>query len=35
LFYFIIYYFFFLTLFRLCHYSVGGAWWHLGFYESF
>jgi hypothetical protein len=21
--------------FRLCHYSVGGAWWHLGFYESF
>jgi hypothetical protein len=20
---------------RLCHYSVGGAWWHLGFYESF
>jgi hypothetical protein len=19
----------------LCHYSVGGAWWHLGFYESF
>jgi hypothetical protein len=19
---------------RLCHYSVGGAWWHLGFYES-
>jgi hypothetical protein len=20
---------------RLCHYSVGGAWWHFGFYESF
>jgi hypothetical protein len=20
---------------RLCHYSVGGAWWHLCFYESF
>jgi hypothetical protein len=20
---------------RLCHYSIGGAWWHLGFYESF
>jgi hypothetical protein len=20
---------------RLCHYSVGGAWLHLGFYESF
>jgi hypothetical protein len=20
---------------RLCHYCVGGAWWHLGFYESF
>jgi hypothetical protein len=20
---------------HLCHYSVGGAWWHLGFYESF
>jgi hypothetical protein len=20
---------------RLCHYSVGGSWWHLGFYESF
>jgi hypothetical protein len=19
----------------LCHYSVGGAWWHLGVYESF
>jgi hypothetical protein len=18
---------------RLCHYSVGGAWWHLCFYE--
>jgi hypothetical protein len=25
----------FLFLSRLCHYSVGGAWWHLGFYESF
>jgi hypothetical protein len=24
-----------LSRFRLCHYSVGGAWWHLGFYESF
>jgi hypothetical protein len=26
-----------LLLFRscLCHYSVGGAWWHLCFYESF
>jgi hypothetical protein len=20
---------------RFCHYSVGGAWWHLCFYESF
>jgi hypothetical protein len=20
---------------RLCHYSFGGAWWHLCFYESF
>jgi hypothetical protein len=20
---------------RLCHYIVGGAWWHFGFYESF
>jgi hypothetical protein len=20
---------------RLCHYSVGGAWWHLDFCESF
>jgi hypothetical protein len=20
---------------RLCRYSVGGAWWHLGFYELF
>jgi hypothetical protein len=20
---------------RLCHYSVGGAWWHLCSYESF
>jgi hypothetical protein len=20
---------------RLCHYGVGGAWWHLCFYESF
>jgi hypothetical protein len=20
---------------RFCHHSVGGAWWHLGFYESF
>jgi hypothetical protein len=20
---------------RLCHYSVGGAWWHLCFYKSF
>jgi hypothetical protein len=20
---------------RLCHYSVGGAWWHLSVYESF
>jgi hypothetical protein len=20
---------------RLCHDSVEGAWWHLGFYESF
>jgi hypothetical protein len=20
---------------RLCHYSIGAAWWHLGFYESF
>jgi hypothetical protein len=20
---------------RLCHYSVWGGWWHLGFYESF
>jgi hypothetical protein len=20
---------------RLCHYTVGGAWWHLCFYESF
>jgi len=27
--------FFFLSRSRLCHYSVGGAWWHLGFYESF
>jgi hypothetical protein len=27
----------FILLFRsrLCHYSVGGAWWHLGFCESF
>jgi hypothetical protein len=20
---------------RLCYFSVGGAWWHLCFYESF
>jgi hypothetical protein len=20
---------------RLCHYSIRGAWWYLGFYESF
>jgi hypothetical protein len=25
----------FLSRSRLCHYSVGGAWSHLGFYESF
>jgi hypothetical protein len=24
-----------LLLSRWCHYSVGGAWWRLGFYESF
>jgi hypothetical protein len=24
-----------LLLPRLCHYSVGGAWWYLCFYESF
>jgi hypothetical protein len=23
-----------LLLSRLCHYSVGGAWWHICFYES-
>jgi hypothetical protein len=27
--------YFLLSRSRLCHYSVGGAWWHLGFYESF
>jgi hypothetical protein len=24
-----------LSRYRLCHYSVGGARWHIGFYESF
>jgi hypothetical protein len=28
-------FFFFLSRSRFCHYSVGGTWWHLCFYESF
>jgi hypothetical protein len=32
---YVIFYFLLLSRSRLCHYSVGGAWWHLGDYESF